>query len=273
VTFRPIPWCLAGTLLLFLCCAVPMCRGDEPAVPQVDETARVRDEYSAALNGLDDNMASKSRRLRIRMTIEDSEGTTSKELEVLGQGYFTALARAVAPAREKGTKMLRLQRQDQRLLYLCLPNTSRVIRLSGHMLRQSAMGSDLSYEDLLDAPRLGENYEIETGRYVDVDGRQCYDLQLKALSRSETYPTRHLVIERERHVPVLQELYAGGGMLLKRIEYSTYEQFGARHYPTRLVVRDLLRKTSKTTLQFSDIHFDVPLPAGAFTKRYLEREW
>lgn len=238
-----------------------------------EETKRVAKEFQDSLTGLDNNMVSKSRRLEMRMTIEDNEGTHTKELEILGKGYFTSLARATAPAREKGTKMLRIQRRERGILYLCLPGTSRVIRLSGHMLRQSVMGSDLSYEDLLDAPRLGENYEIIRGREIEVDGKKCYDLQLKALKRSETYPERRYVIEKERHSPVMQELFAGGGKKLKIIHYGKITAFGERHYPLHMTVQNLLKKHSKTTLEFSNVKFNVRLPRGAFTRRYLEREW
>ncbi len=231
------------------------------------------DEYMKSLSAMDDNMVSKSRRLNLRMFIKDNEGRRNKELEVVGKGYFTALARTLAPARDKGTKMLRLQKKKKKLLYLCLPETSRVIRLSGHMLRQSVMGSDLSFEDLLDAPRLGDNYEIIEGKMIKIEGRECYDLRLRALNKKESYRERRLVIEKARHVPVLQELYARGGKLLKLINYSVFEQFGDRYYPTKFTVRDKLRRDSSTTLEFFNVEFDIKLPRGAFTRRYLEREW
>ena len=259
---------LLCTLMFFQCFISSVAAAENDA-----ETERVAKEYRESLEGLDKNMVSKSRQLKMAMTIKDDEGTQTKVLEVMGKGYFTSLARATAPARDKGTKMLRIQRKGTGILYLCLPGTSRVIRLSGHMLRQPVMGSDLSYEDLLDAPRLGETYEIIKGREIEMNGKACYDLRLRALKKSETYPERRYVIEKERNSAVLQELYAGGGKKLKIINYGKITAFGNRHYPLYMTVQNLLKKNSMTTLEFSDVKFDIPLPGGAFTRRYLEREW
>jgi hypothetical protein len=49
--------------------------------------------------------------------------------------------------------MLRLENQ----LWIYSPSTDRNIQNSGHMLRQSVMGSDLSYEDML---KQGEGTEF-----------------------------------------------------------------------------------------------------------------
>ena len=61
------------------------------------------------------------------------------------------------PVREKGTKMLKLN--DRLLIYS--PTTDRTIQLSGHLLRQSVMGSDLSYEDMMEERKLSEVYSAK----------------------------------------------------------------------------------------------------------------
>jgi hypothetical protein len=61
------------------------------------------------------------------------------------------------PEREKGTKMLKLN--DRLLIYS--PTTDRTIQLSGHLLRQSVMGSDLSYEDMMEERKLSEVYSAK----------------------------------------------------------------------------------------------------------------
>ena len=40
------------------------------------------------------------------------------------------------------------------------PSTDRTIQLSGHLLRQSVMGSDLSYEDMMEERKLSEIYTL-----------------------------------------------------------------------------------------------------------------
>jgi len=49
-----------------------------------------------------------------------------------------------------------LKLEDQ--LWIFSPSTDRIIQISGHMLRQSVMGSDLSYEDMMEDPHLLNHY-------------------------------------------------------------------------------------------------------------------
>ena len=42
-----------------------------------------------------------------------------------------------------------------------MPRAERVQKISGHMLRQGMMGSDMSYEDMLEAADFEEKYEAE----------------------------------------------------------------------------------------------------------------
>ena len=90
----------------------------------------------------------------------------------------------LSPPRDRGTKMLKLQDQ----LWTYAPSTDRTILISGHMLRQSVMGSDLSYEDLLEDPALAAVYEAKVAGEDTVAGRPCWVLHLNAKGR--TLPMR-----------------------------------------------------------------------------------
>jgi hypothetical protein len=63
------------------------------------------------------------------------------KVQVVYRGQERAFREYTFP-RGKGTKMLKLGDQ----LWTFDPRTDRTIQISGHLLRQSVMGSDLSYE-------------------------------------------------------------------------------------------------------------------------------
>lgn len=65
-------------------------------------------------------------------------------------------------------------------LWMYSPSTDRTIQISGHMLRQSVMGSDLSYEDMMEDPKLTNHYHAQVTDEQAVDGRECWILQLTA---------------------------------------------------------------------------------------------
>ncbi len=85
---------------------------------------------------------------------------------VSSKGYTEGTAKSfteyLSPEREKGTKMLKLDDK----LWIYSPSSDRTIQLSGHMLRQSVMGSDLSYEDMMEDRKLTEMYnaKVSVGR-------------------------------------------------------------------------------------------------------------
>ena len=90
------------------------------------------------------------------------------------------------PAREKGTKLLR--KEDN--LWLYMPRAERVQKISGHMLRQGMMGSDMSYEDMLEAADFEERYEAEVIGEEETAGRPCWKLEARARDESVSYPRR-----------------------------------------------------------------------------------
>ncbi|UCE05199.1 MAG: outer membrane lipoprotein-sorting protein, partial [bacterium] len=90
------------------------------------------------LKRLDQNMASDNKIVASKMIIHGRRGSRTVESKSLIQGTDQSFTEYLAPAREKGTKMLKLGDQ----LWTYSPSTDRTIRIAGHMLRQSVMGSD-----------------------------------------------------------------------------------------------------------------------------------
>lgn len=173
----------------------------------------------------------------------------------------------LAPARERGTKMLKLGDR----LWMYSPDTDRTIQLSGHMLRQSVMGSDLSYEDMMDDPRLAQIYAAEITGTEAVEERPCWVLQLTANEQDVAYQSRKLWVDQERYVPVREELYAKGGKLLKRINLSGFKRIDERWYPMRMVFKDMLKNGKGTEFIVETIEFSAEIPSHILTKAALRR--
>lgn len=100
---------------------------------------------NSLLDKIDANMSSKTVIMTASMQVNSARATRTMTLKMWGEGDKKTFTEYLSPAREKGTKMLKLDNQ----LWLYSPSTDRVIQISGHMLRQSVMGSDLSYEDMM----------------------------------------------------------------------------------------------------------------------------
>ena len=106
------------------------------------------------LDRIDANMSSDTRYVKSKMVIHGPRSSRTIESESWAEGK-SSFTEYLAPAREKGTKMLKLEDK----LWIFSPSTDRTIQISGHMLRQSVMGSDLSYEDMMDDRKLSDVYD------------------------------------------------------------------------------------------------------------------
>lgn len=218
------------------------------------------------LNKVDNNMSSVSRIITSRMEISSARGTRTMESKSWSEGSEKSFTEYLAPAREKGTKMLKLDNQ----LWIYSPATDRVIQISGHMLRQSVMGSDLSYEDMMTDRPLLEQYKADVTGEETIDGRKCWVLQLTAIVTDVNYASQKMWVDQERLVPLKVELFAKGGKLLKRIEFSDVKRIQNRWYPTTFLYKDVLKEGKGTRMIIENMQFDVAIPATVFNKASLK---
>ena len=221
---------------------------------------------SAVLQKVDQNMTAETRVVSSKMIIHGRRNTRTVASKTWAQGDSRAYTEYLAPPREQGTKMLKLEDR----LWLYSPSTDRIIRISGHMLRQSVMGSDLSYEDMMDDPRLSELYTAEVTGTETMDQRPCWVLQLTA-NQDLAYHTRKLWVDQERYVPLREELYAKSGRLLKKIDLKDFKQIDNRWFPLRMVFKDVLKIGKGTEFVMESIEFNVPIPEHLFSKAALRR--
>ena len=223
----------------------------------------------ALIDAMDQHMTFESRTAKLRMTVEGRKRTRVFEILSYGRGVADSAMTYLKPRRDKGTKMLKLGDD----LWIYMPNVDRVQKISGHMLRQGMMGSDLSYEDMMTSQKLRESYRSEVTGSEVVDGRDCWVLEMSARDETVTYPKRKTWIVKDEKLALKQELYALSGMHLKTWTMSKVEEFpGGRRFPTKMVIVDHIKKNSRTTLEFSDVVFGVELPREVFSKRWLERK-
>ena len=219
------------------------------------------------LKKVEENMSSENRVFESEMIIHGRRGSrtiTSKTYSVGDKQSFTEY---LSPAREAGTKMLKLENQ----LWIYSPSTDRTIQISGHLLRQSVMGSDLSYEDMMDDRKLTEIYSARLIGEEKVDERNTYALELTAKVEDVAYHRRKVWVDTERFVPLREELYAKSGQLLKRTTLSDVQKIDGRWFPTVVVFKDMLKQGDGTEFRMTSIQFDQEIPEYLFTKAALKQ--
>ncbi len=199
-----------------------------------------------------------------------SIGGEIREKEFLGytRGKDYAYIEFTAPARDKGTRFLKIGRE----MWMYLPSVEKATRIAGHMLRQSLMGSDFSYDDVTENRSLNELYNAEITGIDTIDGRECYILELFAKVEEVNYYTRKIWVDKSIYIPVKAELYAKSGKLMKEVYNSEFKKIGTRTYPTKTRMVNRLRQNTFTELILKEIKLDIQIPEKIFTKSYLERK-
>ena len=217
---------------------------------------------------MDKNMNAKSRILTSKMIVHGRRSSRTIESKSWVLGIDKAFTEYLSPPREAGTKMLKLGDK----LWTYSPQTDRVIQISGHMLRQSVMGSDMSYNDMMEDKPMEELYEATVERSIEINGRDHWVIILESKIKGLAYPKRKAWIDKEYLLPMKEELYAKSGKLLKTSTMSDVKKVQGRWFPSRFNFRDELKRNSKGTEWVIDkIEFDIEISKSRFSKALLRK--
>ena len=220
------------------------------------------------IQAMDDNLNAKSRILTSKMVVHGRRASRTIESKNWVVGTDLAFTEYLSPPREAGTKMLKVGDK----LWTYSPQTDRVIQISGHMLRQSVMGSDMSYKDMMEDESFTDLYTSTLEGSVIIDGRDHWIMVMDAKKKGLSYPKRRAWIDKEYLLPMKEELYAKSGKLLKTSTMDGIKKVQGRWFPSRFIFKDELKRNSKGTEWIIDkIEFDSEIPNSRFSKALLRK--
>jgi outer membrane lipoprotein-sorting protein len=219
------------------------------------------------LERIDENMSSRNRVVESDMVIQGRRKSRTITSKSYAEGDYKSLTEYLAPEREEGTKMLKLEDR----LWIYSPSSDRTLQISGHMLKQSVMGSDLSYEDMMEDRKLTEIYDAKVISEVDYEGRLCWVVEMNAKVDDLSYEKRKVWVDQDRFVPLKEELFAKSGQLLKKTTLSDVRKIDNRWFPMKINYKDMLKDGNGTDYIIKEIQFDIDLPSHIFTKASLSK--
>lgn len=191
---------------------------------------------------------------------------TVKTFSAYGKGSKNSFNVFTNPE-DTGTKYLKKDGN----LYVYQPDLEEVVPIVGHLLKQSMMGSDMSYEDIINNDTLDSQYISKITGEEEVNGRKCWIIELTAKDKTVSYQKRIMWVDKEIVYPIKTELYAVSGKKLKEQEVLEIQKIGNRYFPVVRQMKDLLRKSSKTIIKFTNIEMDIKIPDSMFSMKNLEK--
>jgi len=169
-------------------------------------------------------------------------------------------------SQDRGTKFLK--REDD--LWMFFPDAEEIIKISGHMLNQGMMGSDFSYQDIMEADKLTDLYDFEIIKEEEFEGRPCYVLEGIAREGVKvSYYRRVSWVDKERFIGLKEELYTESGRILKETKANVIEEIEGRWVPTNSVMENKLRKDTYTEFTITQIKFNLEIPEETFSLQNL----
>lgn len=167
---------------------------------------------------------------------------------------------------DRGTKYLK--RDDN--LWMFFPDAEDIVKISGHMLEQGFMGSDFSYQDMMESDKLTELYTFTLLEEDVFNDRLCYVLEAIAVpGQKVSYYRRVSWIDKERFIGLKEELYAESGRLLKTSEVEEIEQIDSRWLPIQIVMENKLRRDTYTRFIINKIELNPELDEDMFSLQSL----
>jgi len=205
--------------------------------------------------------------------VRETDGDTKL---ITGTTDNRRLVNFLSPADVRGTKTLLIEHSaadDDMWIYL--PAMKKVRRLVASNKRDSFVGTDFSYGDVIG--HKVEDWNHRLLREEKVEGRACYVVESTPkrpeVADNTGYSKRTSWIDKESYVAVRGEIYDPSGELLKRTSAEDVQKVDAkndRYQPMRLVSENV-QTGHKTIIEFSHFKANVGVGDEVFTARSLEK--
>lgn len=187
------------------------------------------------------------------------------------------LIRFLFPGDVQGTGYLQIQHyESDDDMWIYLPALKKVRRLVANNKKDSFVGSDFSYGDIL-LPVV-DTYRHQWLRNETVESEECYVVEMtpatEQIKKDYGYSKWIAWIRQTNFMEKKAEYYDGSGRLLKTQLIPTVKEVDAKAKKWWAVRREVVNHQTghRTELVFDLLDATQSVPDDFFTPRYLERE-
>jgi len=205
--------------------------------------------------------SSKSTIATVNMRIVNEDGQRDMSMKIWSLGD-KVLVRITSPQDEAGVAILKAGSD----IWYYLPKSHRTVKIPPSMAMTSWMGSDFTIDDLVKETFLARDYSITTSFQGARGGVSVYEYTLTPKpDAAVVWGKIVLQIRQADSVPTWQGFYDEDGTLVRGLTFSEYKTVGGRTIPTRMVMQPANKADARTTINYDDIAFDVPISAATFS--------
>lgn len=181
------------------------------------------------------------------------------------------------PADIKGTGFLQIEHSSgDDDLWIYLPALSKIRRLVANNKKDSFVGSDFSYGDIL-LPKV-DLYKHSLLRVETIDGHDCYVIESipkdETVKRDNGYSKKISWVRKDNFLETRVQYFDLNGELLKTQTASHHKLLEADTQRWMALRREMINRQTghKTLITFDQVDAGVPIADDLFTTRTIERE-
>lgn len=205
--------------------------------------------------------------------VRETDGSTKL---IAGSTDNQRLVNFLSPSDVRGTKTLLIEHSSaEDDIWIYLPAMKKVRRLVASNKKDSFVGTDFSYGDVIG--HKVEDWNHKVLREEKMDGRDCYVVE-STPKRSEVtentgYTKRISWVDKESYIALRAEIYDQNGELLKKTSAQDVHKVDVskdRYQPMKLLCENV-QTGHKTVIEFSNFKADVGVGDDVFTTRSLDK--
>jgi outer membrane lipoprotein-sorting protein len=182
------------------------------------------------------------------------------KMRIITKGMHKALVSFLAPGDLRGTRILVANPET---MYVYIPEFRRVRRIAGHSLRQSFMGTNIYYEDIVER-QYSERWNCRHAKTTQ--DSWLVDLRPKSGIQTAYSKLRLTIAQKGDRLSKIQ--YYEGSKHVRTQERDSWETKEGLELASRMkyVSHD---RDADLTLQITEWRTNIGLPDSAFTRRSL----
>lgn len=194
--------------------------------------------------------------------------TRTMELKSWAKGTDYSMILITAPARDKGTVFLKVDKQ----VWNYIPKFDRITKLPPTAMSQSWMGTDLTNDDLVRESNKVEDFTYKKLNDTLVGGLKCYQLELIPNETANVvWGKMRLCIDQQDFIQMRSEMYDEDGVLVNVMNGSNIKTMSGVKMATTLEMIPVEKPGSKTVMNMKSLDTKTPIPDDFFSKQNMKR--
>lgn len=214
----------------------------------------------------EDVMQGETNRMLITMEVVTPSWKREYRMRSAMKGRSKTLIELSYPLEKKGEVYLKENMQ----LWSYLPKVERKILIPPSSMLQPFLGSDFSYDDLVKASQLSQDYLCRLSGEEELHGEKALFFELTPKKEAAVvYGGVRLWLRKGDYIPLRQEFYDEKNNLIKTLDFSGIKPFGAHNIPTLWKMTNNFEKGRQTIITVIEAEFDLPIEDKVFSHQRL----